>query len=43
MKILNIKDFEKKYNLKIDTINEYQLQKIYYYPIYPRDSKINSD
>ena len=33
----------KKYKLKDDTMNESQLQKIYIYPIYPRDSKIFSD
>ena len=33
----------KKFNLKNDTMNESQLQKIYNYPIYPRDSKIYSD
>ena len=33
----------KKYKLKIDTMNESQLQTIYNYPIYPRDSKIYSD
>ena len=43
MIILNFKDFMKKYNLKNDTMNESQLQKIYTYPIYPRDSKIYSD
>ena len=43
MKILNFKDFMKKYNLKNDILNESQLQKIYNYPIYPRDSKIYSD
>ena len=43
MKILSFKDFRKKYNLKNDTMNESQLQKIYNYPIYPRDSKIYSD
>ena len=42
MKILNFKDFMKKYKLKNDTMNESQLEKIYNYPIYPRDSKINS-
>ena len=42
MKILNFKDFMKKYKLKNDTMNEYQLRKIYNYPIYPRDSKIYS-
>ena len=43
MTILNFRDFMKKYNLKNDTMNESQLQKIYNYPIYPRDSKIYSD
>ena len=43
MKILNFKDFMKKYKLKNDTMNESQLQKIYNYPIYPGDSKIYSD
>ena len=32
------KDFMKKYNLKNNTMNESQLQKIYNYRIYPRDS-----
>ena len=43
MKILNFKDFMKKYNLKNDTMNESQLQNIFNYNIYPRDSKIYSD
>ena len=43
MKILNFKDFMKNYNLKNDTMNESQLQRIYNYPIYRRDSKIYSD
>ena len=43
MKVLNFKDFMKKYKLKNDTINGSQLQRIYNYPIYPRDSKIHSD
>ena len=43
MKILNLKDFIKKYKLKYDTMNECQLQKTYSYPINPRDSKIYSD
>ena len=43
MKVLNFTDFMKKYKLKNDTMNESQLQKIYNYPIYPRDSKIHSD
>ena len=33
----------KKYNFKNDTMNESQLQKVYNYPIYARDSKIYSD
>ena len=43
MTILNFKGFMKKYKLKNDTMNESQLQKIYNYPIYPRESKIYSD
>ena len=43
MKILNFKDFMKKYNLKNNTMKESQLQRIYNHPIYPRDSKIHSD
>ena len=43
MTILNFISFMKKHNLKNDTMNESQLQKIYNYPIYPRDSKIYSD
>ena len=43
MKVLNFKDFMKKYKLKNDTMNESQLQRVYNYPIYPRDSKIYSD
>ena len=43
MKVLNFKDFMKKYNLKNDTMNEFQLQKVYNYSIYRRDSKIYSD
>ena len=39
-KLLNFEDFMKKYKLKNDTMNESQLQKLYSYPIYPRDSKI---
>ena len=33
----------KKYSLKNDTMNESHLQRVYNYPIYPRDSKIYSD
>ena len=43
MKVLSLKDFMKKYNLKNDTMNESELQRVYNYPIYPRDSKIYSD
>ena len=43
MKIMNFKDFMKKYNLKNDTMNEIELQRVYNYNIYPRDSKIYSD
>ena len=43
MKILTFKDFMKKYNLKNKTMNESELQRIYNYPIYPRDFKIYSD
>ena len=39
MKVLDFKDFMKKYNIKIDTMKDSQLQKIYNYPIYPRDPK----
>ena len=43
MKISNFKDFMKKYNLKNDSTNESQLQKVFNYSIYPQDSKIYSD
>ena len=43
MKVLNFKEFMKKYNLKNDTMNESELQRVYNYPIYPKDSKIYSD
>ena len=43
MKVLNFKDFMKKNNLRNNTMNAFQLQKIYNYPINPRDSKIYSD
>ena len=43
MKILNSKDFRKKFNLKNDTMKEAKLQRVYNYPIYPRASKIYSD
>ena len=43
MKILNFKDFMKKYKLKNNTMNQSQLKRFYIHPIYPRDSKIYSD
>ena len=43
MKTLTFKDFMKKYELKNDNMNESQLQRVYNYSIYPRDSKIYSD
>ena len=43
MKVLHFDDFMKKYNLKNDTMNESELQRVYIYPIYPRDSKIYLD
>ena len=43
MTILNFRDFMKKHYLKNDTVDESQLQRVYNYPIYPRDSKIYSD
>ena len=39
----NFEDFIKNINLKNDDMNESHLQEFYIYPIYPRDSKINSD
>ena len=33
----------KKYNLKNETMNETDIQRVCNYPIYPRDSKIYSD
>ena len=43
MKVLTFKDFMKKNKLKNNTMDESQLQRIYNYNIYPRDSKIDSD
>ena len=43
MKLLNFKNFMKKYKLKNDTMNESELQRVYNYNIYPRDRKIHSD
>ena len=43
MKILNFKDFMGTYILKNDTMNESELQRVYKYHIYPRDSRKYSD
>ena len=43
MKVLDFIDIMKKYNLKKDNKNEYQLQLYYIYPIYPKNSKIYSN
>ena len=43
MKVLNLKDFIKRYKLKNNTMNECELKRVYNYPIYPRDSKRHSD
>ena len=37
--MLNFIDFMNKYNLKNKTMNESEIQRIYNYPIYPRNSK----
>ena len=42
-KVLYFNVFLVKYNLKNNTMNECQLQQVYNYSIYPRDSKIFSD
>ena len=39
MIILSWEDFVKKYNLKNDTMNETDFQRVYNYPINPRDWK----
>ena len=43
MKRLKFKDFMQKYILEHDTLNESKLRRIFKYPIYPKDSKINSN
>ena len=43
MKVSSFKEFMKNYNLKNSTMNESQLQRLYNYPIYPRDSIVKSD
>ena len=41
--ILSLKSFMNRDTLKNDTMNESDLQRVYNYEIYPRDSKIVSD
>ena len=41
--ILTLKQFMQKYNLKDQTMNESDLQKVYNYKIYPPDSKITTN
>ena len=43
MKILNFKGFMKKHYSKNSTMNEFDLQRVYDYPINIRDCKIYSD
>ena len=43
MKIQNFEDFMKQYNIKNNTLSEFELQRVYKYSIYPRDSTIYSD
>ena len=43
MEVSKFKDFMKIYKLKDDIMNESELQRIYRYPMYPRDSNIYSD
>ena len=43
MKILNFEDFMKKYNLKNDTMEDSEIQRVYKHPIYVRGSRLCSD
>ena len=43
MKVLKLGDSMKKYKLKDGFLNESELQRVYNYLIYPRDSKKHSD
>ena len=43
MSVLSLKDFMNKDNLRDDSVNESELQRVYNYPIYSRDSEICSD
>ena len=40
---LSLKDFMKQNKFKDDTMKESELQRVFYYPIYPKDSKTYSD
>ena len=41
--ILSSKDFMKNYNLKNDTMDESEIQRVYSYSVYPKDSKLFSE
>ena len=43
IKIINFRDFMKKFKLKDETMNEAQLQRVHNYSICPRDFKKHSD
>ena len=43
MEIINFKNFVEKFKLKNDTINEYEIQRVYNYNLKPRDSNLCSD
>ena len=43
MRIINFEDFMENYILKNDNTNEFELQRVYNYPINPTDSKIFSN
>ena len=41
-KSINFEKFMKKYNLKIDTMNEFDIESVYNYHTFPRDSTMYS-
>ena len=43
MNSLSFQNSMKKFNLRSDTMNEIDLEKVLNYPVYPRDSRIYSD
>ena len=43
MPMFNLKDFMKKNSSKEDTMTESELQKVYNYKTYPRDSRITNN